>query len=154
MIQQNRKGMAYRTPGSRKIQILSSYSSAATKSTALLNMGNEASKPIPGTKFQVIGVGLPRSGTASFTAALEILLGAPLERCPLSHTYTQRSRQEDHSQDNQGTNGRLRGTTDTPGAHFVSELLELYPDAKVICTVRDPDAWAKSIDTLTDQTLK
>lgn len=32
-------------------------------------------------------------------------------------------------------------TTDSPGAQFVEELMELYPDAKVICTVRDPDAY-------------
>ncbi|KAE8166020.1 hypothetical protein BDV40DRAFT_256633 [Aspergillus tamarii] len=36
--------------------------------------------------------------------------------------------------------------TDAPGAQLVPELLELYPDAKVICTVRDPAAWTKSID--------
>lgn len=26
--------------------------------------------------------------------------------------------------------------------------MELYPDAKVICTVRDPEAWAKSMNAL------
>ncbi|KAK7451552.1 hypothetical protein Landi51_04923 [Colletotrichum acutatum] len=37
-------------------------------------MGQEASKPKPGTRLQVIGAGLPRTGTASLTKALEILL--------------------------------------------------------------------------------
>lgn len=31
-----------------------------------------------------------------------------------------------------------------PCAQLIPELLELYPDAMVICTVRDPEAWAKS----------
>jgi hypothetical protein len=38
--------------------------------------------------------------------------------------------------------------TDAPGTGLVKEMLELYPDAKVICTVRDPDAWVKSMDTV------
>ncbi|KAJ4292788.1 hypothetical protein N0V90_009451 [Kalmusia sp. IMI 367209] len=35
-----------------------------------------------------------------------------------------------------------------PGAGLVKEMLELYPDAKVICTVRDPDGWVKSMETV------
>jgi Sulfotransferase domain len=31
--------------------------------------------------------------------------------------------------------------TDTWGAVFTPELLDLYPNAIVICTVREPDAW-------------
>ena len=34
--------------------------------------------------------------------------------------------------------------TDTWGAAFTPELLDLYPDAIVICTVREPEAWWKS----------
>ena len=34
---------------------------------------------------------------------------------------------------------------DAPPSQLVPELLELYPDAKVICTVRDPERWAASI---------
>ncbi|KAE8343764.1 hypothetical protein BDV24DRAFT_149364 [Aspergillus arachidicola] len=36
--------------------------------------------------------------------------------------------------------------TNAPGAQLVPELLELYPEAKTICTVRDPDVWIKSMD--------
>ena len=31
-------------------------------------------------------------------------------------------------------------TADSPLAQFVEELMEIYPDAKVLCTVRDPEA--------------
>ena len=43
-----------------------------------LIMGNQPSLPKPGTKFQVIGAGLPRTGTASFSEALRILLEGPV----------------------------------------------------------------------------
>jgi len=35
--------------------------------------------------------------------------------------------------------------TDCPGFMFAGELAELYPDAKVICTVRDPERWWESL---------
>lgn len=35
--------------------------------------------------------------------------------------------------------------TDAPCVLFVDELLELFPDAKVVLQIRDPDAWARSV---------
>jgi hypothetical protein len=40
-------------------------------------MGQKVSVPKAGAEIQVIGAGLPRTGTASFSAALEILLDGP-----------------------------------------------------------------------------
>jgi hypothetical protein len=37
-----------------------------------------------------------------------------------------------------------RATVDWPGCNFYQEFLRLYPDAKVILTVRDPDRWYDS----------
>ncbi len=37
-----------------------------------------------------------------------------------------------------------QATVDWPGAAFYEELMERYPDAKVILTVRDPDRWYES----------
>jgi hypothetical protein len=34
--------------------------------------------------------------------------------------------------------------TDAPGTQLVPELMELYPSAMVVCTVRDPISWEKS----------
>ncbi|KAF2208345.1 hypothetical protein CERZMDRAFT_107483 [Cercospora zeae-maydis SCOH1-5] len=127
-------------------------------------MGAEASKPQAGAKVQVIGAGLSRTGTASFCAALEILLKGPVyhggTQCAVSadeiHIKTwmhvlARTPYKSPT-DKQFVLDKIRerttgyvATADTPLAQFVPELLELYPDAKVICTVRDPDAWAKSI---------
>ena len=41
---------------------------------------------------------------------------------------------------------------DTPGAHFIEELTELYPEAKVIDIHRDPEKWEASFRTITRYT--
>ena len=38
--------------------------------------------------------------------------------------------------------------TDAPAANLVTELLELYLDVVVVCTVRDPVAWEKSMESI------
>jgi hypothetical protein len=43
---------------------------------------------------------------------------------------------------------------DAPFGQFVPELMEIYPDAKVICTIRDADAWAKSMDATAQTSLQ
>lgn len=126
-------------------------------------MGNQASVPRPGTKLQVIGAGLPRTGTASFSEALRILLGAPVyhggTQCTMGEPVEMLSWIKvlrlfpfkdgaDRSAALALIRQRLDGyaaTTDAPGAGLIPELLELYPDAKVICTVRDPEAWVESM---------
>ncbi|KAK6070019.1 hypothetical protein SCUP515_08697 [Seiridium cupressi] len=119
-------------------------------------MGQEASTPVPGTKFpESFGAGLPRIRTASLAKALEILLQGPVY-----HGGTQV-----HSPIRSAADktfilatilGAMQGyaaTTDVPAMLFVPELMKLHPDAKVVCTVRDPDAWAKSIDATSQQSL-
>lgn len=39
-------------------------------------------------------------------------------------------------------------TTDAPAIFFVEELVRLYPDAKVVCTVREPNRWWDSYQEL------
>lgn len=41
------------------------------------------------------------------------------------------------------------GITDTWGAAMTPELLEMYPDAIVICTTREEEAWWKSWSDMT-----
>lgn len=40
------------------------------------------------------------------------------------------------------------GVTDAPATMFLPELLELYPDAKVVLVERDPDRWLKSMEPI------
>jgi hypothetical protein len=45
--------------------------------------------------------------------------------------------------------GGFQATVDWPGSFFYRELIEAYPDAKVFLSVRDADAWERSMrDTI------
>ncbi|KAJ5873520.1 uncharacterized protein N7473_013393 [Penicillium subrubescens] len=126
-------------------------------------MGQQASVPKAGAEIQVIGAGLPRTGTSSFSAALEMILDGPTY-----HGGTQISRGEpieiqswikalkywakgdpaSRIEMQKIVRQRLHGytaVTDAPCSQFVPELLEIYPNAKVICTARDPISWEKSM---------
>ncbi|KAJ5682729.1 NAD dependent epimerase/dehydratase [Penicillium macrosclerotiorum] len=134
-------------------------------------MGQTASVPQPGTKFQVIGAGLPRTGTASFSRALEILFDAPVFHCGTQATLGPTSQikrwkkilrcwlagaDSDKQAMFEVLHQQMDGysaITDSPGSQFVPELMELYPDAKVVCTIRDPVAWEKSMDQVRGQTV-
>ncbi|OGM40584.1 NAD dependent epimerase/dehydratase [Aspergillus bombycis] len=125
-------------------------------------MGQQASTPQQGTKIQVIGAGLSRTGTASFSSALNILLEGPVYHGGTQVTMgppkeikswikIMRNCMTGVPQDREKALTLLEETldgyaaiTDVPGSQLVPELLELYPDAMVICTVRDPEAWFKS----------
>lgn len=131
-------------------------------------MGQQPSTPKPGTKLQVIGAGLARTGTSSFNKALSILLDSPAY-----HGGTQATLGPEHeirswihllsiwppkSPSEKATvsqilKERLDGyaaVTDSPCNSLVEELMELYPDAKIVCTIRDPEAWVKSMDTVSN----
>jgi hypothetical protein len=43
---------------------------------------------------------------------------------------------------------RFEGTVDMPGRLYYKELLQAFPDAKVVLTVRDPDRWYASFVAL------
>jgi hypothetical protein len=100
--------------------------------------------------IQVIGAGLGRTGTLSLKAALEELGFA---RCyhPLkvfasmdqALTWDAAARGEPVDWDRLFAG--YRATVDLPGCVFDRELMENYPEAKVILTVRDPERWYDSV---------
>ncbi|KPI37656.1 uncharacterized protein AB675_3900 [Cyphellophora attinorum] len=126
-------------------------------------MGQSASLPEKGRKLQVIGAGLGRTGTTSFGHALSVLLDGPVYHggtqmltSPESHIdqwikvfeHTPIKTEEDRQFVLRNTEELLDGfvgCTDLPANCLVEELMEIYPDAKVICTVRDPDKWWASM---------
>ncbi|KAF5541922.1 hypothetical protein FNAPI_10090 [Fusarium napiforme] len=135
-------------------------------------MGQQYSQPRSGTKLQVIGAGLPRTGTASISRALEILLDGPVY-----HGGTQaflgpeieiktwirvlnKWRPEGISITRSNLDlikERVDGfvaITDSPGSTLVRELMAIYPDAKVICTVRDVGAWERSMATVSTKSTQ
>jgi hypothetical protein len=129
-------------------------------------MGAQPSSPKPGTTIQVIGAGLSRTGTASFSQALSILLDGPVYHGgtqvtlgPPSHieswigllSHWPSRAQSDTAIVKEHLKTRLDGyaaVTDAPCNGLVPELLALYPNALVICTTRDPDTWVKSMATV------
>ncbi len=135
-------------------------------------MGQQYSVPEHGTQLKVIGAGLPRTGTASFSRALEILLKGPVyhggTQVTLGPPHEIKSwikvmgqwpppDESTHAENLATMKARLDGfvaVTDSPGCSLFSELLEVYPDAKVICTVRDVDSWEKSMATVANASTK
>jgi hypothetical protein len=129
-------------------------------------MGAQPSTPKPGTEFEVISIGLSRTGTASFSEALRILLegpvyhggtqstmGPPVEIISLIQIITKLFYYPEGTNANEQDALRLikerfngyAAVTDAPASGLVPELLKLHPTAKVICTVRDSKAWEKSM---------
>jgi hypothetical protein len=101
--------------------------------------------------MKVIGAGLPRTGTLSQKVALEMLGFGPcyhmvniLTNLPLSHAWETAM---DGDADWEGIFGEHESTVDWPGSFFYRELADAYPDAKVVLSVRDPEAWEKSMRT-------
>lgn len=104
--------------------------------------------------LDVIGAGFGRTGTMSLKLALEQLGFGP---CYHMVTLFQMPGAADHWAN--AAQGRLpdwdtvfagfRSTTDWPAADYWRELAAHYPAAKVILSVREPEAWFRS----TQQTI-
>lgn len=102
--------------------------------------------------MKVIGVGFGRTGTTSLKIALERLGFGPcyhmtdiIERPELIDDWLPAA--EGLPLDWDRVFAGYRSTVDWPGAAYWRELVEVYPDAKVILTVRDPQRWYDSAAT-------
>jgi len=99
--------------------------------------------------IKVIGAGFGRTGTTSLKAALEQL---GFVRCYHMQEVLKNPKDAVIWQD--AVDGEavdwphlLKGyqaTVDWPGCTFYQELMEVYPDAKVLLSVRDPERWYQS----------
>jgi hypothetical protein len=102
--------------------------------------------------LRIIGAGLGRTGTTSLKTALEDLLGG---RC--YHMFEVRERPEDPDVWGDAYGGTLpdwasffdgyEATVDWPSAPFWRELSEVFPEAPILLSVRDADAWWKSVSS-------
>jgi hypothetical protein len=99
--------------------------------------------------LKIIGAGLGRTGTLSLKVALEQLGFARCYHMTEVLTHPQHvpfwdaaARGEPVAWEKlfQG----YQATVDWPGCNFYQEYLKLYPEAKVILTVRDPERWYDS----------
>jgi hypothetical protein len=99
--------------------------------------------------MRVIGAGFARTGTLSLKHALERLGFGPcfhmfdLIRDP-ARIELWEDAVEDRPVDWHEVFAGYGATVDWPGCSFYEALLEAFPAAKVVLTVRDPDAWYES----------
>jgi hypothetical protein len=99
--------------------------------------------------MRLIGAGLPRTGTLSQKVALEMLGLAPCYHMvnvlgDLEQAETWRRALGGEQPWAQVFDG-FQATVDWPGSFFYKELVEAYPDAKVLLSIRDADAWERSM---------
>ena len=103
--------------------------------------------------MKLIGAGLPRTGTLTQKVALEMLGFAPcyhmvnvlmdLDLAPLWGRALAGDEPWDEIFDG------FVATVDWPGSFFYRELIETYPEAKVLLSTRDSEAWERSMrDTI------
>jgi hypothetical protein len=99
--------------------------------------------------LRIIGAGLGRTGTTSLKVALEELLGGPCY-----HMLDVREREADPDAWGDAYEGRLPdwpdffdgyvATVDWPAAPFWREMTDAFPEAAILLSVRDVDAWWRS----------
>jgi hypothetical protein len=100
--------------------------------------------------LEVIGAGYGRTGTTSLKAALEQLGLAPCHTMlglfddPGSIDAWQAASRGD-AVDWRKVYAGYRSTVDWPGARFWRGIIEAFPKAKVVLTVREPQAWYESV---------
>lgn len=103
--------------------------------------------------LKVIGAGLGRTGTMSLKLALEQLGFGPCYHMVEVFKNPQAPRWWVEAAEGRPDWERIfegyAATVDWPNATFYAELADHYPDAKVILTERDPEAWFRS----TQQTI-
>lgn len=99
--------------------------------------------------MKLIGAGLPRTGTLSQKVALEMLGMQPCYHMVDVLSDLDQAALWRRALDGELSPGEIlqgfEATVDWPGSYFYKDLIELYPDAKVLLSVRDGEAWARSM---------
>ena len=103
--------------------------------------------------MKLIGAGLPRTATLTQKISLEILGYGPCYHMVNVLSNLDLVPQWVEAFEGTGDWNKIfegcQATVDWPGSFFYRELIEVYPDAKVLLSVRDGAAWARSMrDTI------
>ncbi len=113
-----------------------------------LHVANQPAAAIDRKGLKIIGAGFGRTGTLSLKAALEELGFGPCYHMvevfshPEDIPRWQAARGESIDWDELFEG--YQATVDWPGCAFYEALMQTYPDAKVLLTVRDPERWYDS----------
>ncbi len=98
--------------------------------------------------MRLIGAGLPRTGTLTQKVALETLGLTPCYHwvnilADLTQVDVWNGALDGTAPWDEVFDG-FQATVDWPGGYFWHELMDRYPDAKVLLSVRDPEKWEPS----------
>jgi hypothetical protein len=98
--------------------------------------------------IRLIGAGMPRTGTLTQKEALEMLGLAPCYHWVNILADLDEVALWQRAMDGEAiweeVFARFEATVDWPGGHFWRQLMDAYPDAKVLLSVRDPESWERS----------
>jgi hypothetical protein len=98
--------------------------------------------------MKVIGAGLPRTATLSQHAAMETLGFKPVYHMATLFEKRQAPEWRDVLDGRRSAAELLDGyeaTVDWPGSYYAKDLADAFPDAKIVLSERDPQAWAQSM---------
>jgi hypothetical protein len=100
--------------------------------------------------MKLIGAGLPRTATTTQMVALEQLGLGPCYHmrdllADLQSGLEPWERAAGGAPDWERIFAGVQSTVDWPSARYYAELMDYYPDAKVLLSVRDGEAWVRSM---------
>ena len=99
--------------------------------------------------MKLIGAGMPRTGTLTQKVALEMLGLGPCYHMVDVLADLEQAKLWQRALDGEAPWGQIFGdfnsTVDWPGGYFYRELMAVYPEAKVLLSVREPQAWERSM---------
>ena len=100
--------------------------------------------------MRLIGAGLPRTATTTQLIAFEQLGFAPCYHmrdvfADMDAQITKWEAVLDGNPDWDSIFGDAQSTCDFPSSRFYKELMEYYPEAKVVLSVRSAEGWVKSM---------
>jgi hypothetical protein len=99
--------------------------------------------------MKLIGAGLPRTGTLSQKVALEMLGVGPCYHMVNVLADLDLVGQWSSALEGKAAWGEIfdgfQSTVDWPGSFFYADLVDVYPESKVLLSVREGDAWARSM---------
>jgi sulfotransferase family protein len=92
---------------------------------------------------------MPRTGTLTQKVALEMLGLGPCYHMVDVIADLEQAKLWDRALDGEAPWPEIfdgyNSTVDWPGGYFYRELMDFYPEAKVLLSVRDPDGWERSM---------
>ncbi len=100
--------------------------------------------------MKVIGAGFGRTGTYSLKVALEMLGIGPCYHMVEVFEHPEHVAVWQAAADGQPVDWKAlfqgyQAAVDWPACRFYAQLMDVFPDAKVLLTVRDPEKWHTSV---------